>query len=259
MADTAVFKFQVDGLEETIVDFATLDDVLVQVEDGFVGVDDTATNASKALDEVGKSADDAGKDLKKAGKEGEGALEGLNVELLNSNARLESLQSLTDGVATTFAGATATFVSFAGESPRLQKLNERVGALSQTLGGVVALTNALGKENRAAITALIGNFKRAGLAVRAFASTTRGALISTGVGALVVAIGLIVANFDKVKAAVQATFSALGTAIQNAFPPIKRLVDSVKGFVSRVGGIGKPLKGHWQWLKTSSVLWVKLL
>ena len=243
MAERTVFIFEVDGVDVAIQEFSTLNEVVEGTAFGFNTLDETATDASGALNDVSDSAKEAGKDLGKAGKEGEKGLDGLNVELLNSNARLEALQSLTDGVASTFAGATATFVSFAGESPRLEKLNERVGALAQTLGGVVALTNALGKENRAAVTSLIGNFRKAGQAAKAFALTTRGALAATGIGLLVIAIGAIVVNFDKIKAAAARNAEAIENFVKKAFPLLGRVVSQVKTFAETVGGFRQAFAG----------------
>lgn len=67
----------------------------------------------------------------------------------------------------------------------------------------MAITQAL-----PAIDKGIKAFKRLSIAIKAATGATHGlkaALVSTGIGAAVVAIGLLVANFDKLKAAITGT------------------------------------------------------
>jgi len=112
-------------------------------------------------------------------------------EAFNPDAKFKALTSSLAGVAGGFAAVQGAMALFGSESEDLQKTLVKVQsamALSQGL-------QAVGES--------IDSFKQLGAVIRtqvvsAF-STLRGAIIATGVGALAVGVGLLIANFDKVK------------------------------------------------------------
>ena len=97
------------------------------------------------------------------------------------------------GMVAGFQAAKATLNLFGIE-------NEDVIKSLQKMQSLMAITQALPSIDNG-----VKAFKRLSLAIKAAAGATNGfkaALISTGIGAAVVAIGALVANFDKLKAAI---------------------------------------------------------
>lgn len=100
------------------------------------------------------------------------------------------------GIVAGFQAAQATLNLFGIE-------NEAVIKSLQKMQSLMAITQAI-----PAIDDGVKAFKRLGLAIKGATigmSSLKKALISTGIGAAVVAIGALVANFDKLKAAITGT------------------------------------------------------
>jgi len=119
-------------------------------------------------------------------------------------------------------------------------LNGLEKAKNFILTGSIAPTLA----NTAATTAQAG--ANVGLATATTASTTamklfRLALIATGIGAIVVAVGLLIANFDKVSAAVRKaynSFDKLGPAVKVAIAIMFPLIGVIYGIVKALEYFG---------------------
>jgi hypothetical protein len=116
------------------------------------------------------------------------------IDAFNPDAKFKALTASLSGVAGGFSALQGATALFGKENEDLQKTLLKVNsamALSQGL-------QAVGES--------IDSFKQLGTVIKtqvvsAF-STLRGALIATGIGALAIGIGLVAANFDKVKKAV---------------------------------------------------------
>lgn len=116
------------------------------------------------------------------------------IDAFNPDAKFKALTASLSGVAGGFSalqGATALF----------GKENEAVEKTLLKVQSAMALSQGL-----QAVGESIDSFKQLGTVIKtqvvsAF-STLRGALIATGIGALAIGIGLVAANFDKVKKAV---------------------------------------------------------
>ena len=141
-------------------------------------------------------------------------------DAFNPDAKFKALTASLSGVAGGFGAVQGAMALFGAESDNVQKTLLKVQsamALSQGL-------QAVGES--------IDSFKQLGAVIRtqvvsAF-STLRGAIIATGVGALAVALGLIIANFDKVKEAINNLFPSLGEFAN-------RLKLVVQGFTDLIG------------------------
>ncbi len=141
------------------------------------------------------------------------------VDALNPDAKFKAFSQTLQGVAGGFAGLQGAVGLFGTESAELEKQLLKVQsalALSEGLNSVLESKDAF--KNLAVV--IKGNV------VKAF-GTLRGALIATGIGAAVVAVGLLVANFDAVKKVVLNLIP--GLAKVGEF--IGKLVDQVTDFV----------------------------
>jgi hypothetical protein len=108
--------------------------------------------------------------------------------------KFAQINTVVQAVARGFQAAQGAMALFGNESEDLQKTMVKLqGAMALAEG-----LEGLGKVQQQ-FSAIAGNIK--GNVVKAF-STLRGAIIATGIGALAVALGFVVANFEKVSQAV---------------------------------------------------------
>jgi hypothetical protein len=141
------------------------------------------------------------------------------VDALNPDAKFKAFSQTLQGVAGGFAGVQGAIGLFGTESAELEKQLLKVQsalALSEGLNSVL--------ESKDAFTNLAVVIKKN--VITAF-TTLKGAIIATGIGAAVVAIGLLIANFDAVKKVVLNFIP--GLAKVGEF--IGKLVEQVTDFV----------------------------
>lgn len=167
---------------------------------------DTSAEALQAQQRVANLKDEIG-DFKQ------------RVEALNPDAKFKAFSQSLQGVAGGFAGLQGAIGLFGTESAELEKQLLKVQsalALSEGLNSVLESKDAF--KNLAVV--IKSNV------VSAF-STLRGAIIATGVGALAVGLGLLIANFDTVKKVVLNLIPGLGKVADF----IGKLVEKVTDFV----------------------------
>lgn len=164
------------------------------------------------------------------------------VDLQNETKRLADDNKMLQGALGIGTGVLAGFTAYQGmlgltgvESEELQKTMVKLQATQSALSGVIQLQTAFQKESAAmtaintigtkayAVAQTVLNFAT-GAGTKAM-KIFRIALISTGIGALVVGVGLLIANFDKVVDAVKNVrdrFNGMGegfkTVISIIFP-----------------------------------------
>jgi hypothetical protein len=154
----------------------------------------------KLRDEAGKLADaigDAGDEIRQAGSDTRGL-----------DKALRAATALT-GAFTAVQGAAALFGK---DSENLQKSLLKVQAALSVLNGLQAIQAELLRKDSIFTSALTRAKAAYSAAVAAATGATRGftaALVATGIGAAVVAVGLLVANWDKLTAAFKSSKSAL--------------------------------------------------
>jgi hypothetical protein len=156
-------------------------------------------------------------------------------DAFNPDAKFKALTSTLGGVAGGFAAVQGAVGLLGSESQSVEKailkvqsamaISQGVQAIGESvdsfrqLGAVVRSTTIFQKALTAATA--IQTFVMNGATLAA--KLLRGALISTGVGALVVGVGLLIANFDKVK-----------KVVMNLVPGLAIMGDVVMGIVNAV-------------------------
>ncbi len=147
--------------------------------------------------------------------------------LANDTRRLQGvIEGIGVGVSV-FAGVTAATALFGGENKELEKILIQVTAAQTLMNSVQAIANSLQAQSslRLAIdnglltarTAALGVLSAAQTAYTAVVGTSTGvmkafriALIATGIGAIVVLIGLLIANFESIVGFVQTAIQKFG-------------------------------------------------
>jgi hypothetical protein len=140
-------------------------------------------------------------------------------DAFNPDAKFKAFGSALQGVAGGFSALQGAQALFGSESKDLEKTLVKVQsamALSQGLNSVLEARDSF--KNLGAVVKDVGS--------KAFGSL-RSAIISTGIGALVIAVGLLIANFDKVKKVVLDLIPGLAS-VGNF---ISNIVNSVTDFV----------------------------
>lgn len=137
------------------------------------------------------------------------------VAAFNPDAKFKALAGSVQGVAGGFAAVQGALGLVGAESENVQKTLLKVQsalALSEGLNSVMAAKDAfvnLGAVIKSGVTNAFGSL--------------RSAIISTGIGALAIGVGLLIANFDKVKA-----------AVLNLFPGLSKLSSFFGGLIQSV-------------------------
>jgi hypothetical protein len=141
------------------------------------------------------------------------------IEAFNPDAKFKAFSQSIQGVAGAFAGAQGALGLFGVESENVQKQLLKVqSALAFSEGLNTVLDSVQGFKNLASVIR--------DRVITAF-TTLRGALIATGIGALAIGLGLLIANFDKVKEAVLKLIPGLSDLGDS----IGKIVDKVTDFV----------------------------
>jgi DNA repair exonuclease SbcCD ATPase subunit len=138
------------------------------------------------------------------------------IDAFSPDAKFRAFSTSIQGVAGAFAGAQGAIALFGVESENVQKQLLKVQsalALSEGINSIFGSIDAfknLGLVIKTNVTAGLASMRAS--AVSAFATmrasaiaaftTLRGALIASGIGAFVIALGLIITNFDAIKNAV---------------------------------------------------------
>ena len=148
-------------------------------------------------------------------------------DAFNPDQKFSALSKSLVGVAGGFSAVQGAIGLFGTESKELEKQLLKVQSALAFSQGLEQLGNA--KDSFVQLGGVIKD-----RVVTAF-STLKGAIIATGIGALVVALGLVIANFDKIKKVVLNLFPALGGIADF----IGNLVNKVTDFIGVTSEAGR--------------------
>tara|TARA_R110000822_G_scaffold163512_4_gene303767 strand:- start:3559 stop:5244 length:1686 start_codon:yes stop_codon:yes gene_type:complete len=177
-------------------------------------IDDS--KSAKTLSQLEKSAEQLNQELKELDPRSQDfknlakAAQGVNKEIEEINNSVEGLKfedklMAMDGASKVLAGSVATLVGGFGllgiESEKLQFLETQATNAIAFAIGIKDLSEGAGQ--------LAVAFKKAGISAKLFGAVTKKALIATGIGALVVALGTVIAYWDEIIELVQGTTKSI--------------------------------------------------
>jgi hypothetical protein len=136
------------------------------------------------------------------------------IDALNPDAKFRAFSQSLQGVAGGFAGLQGAIGLFGTESEELERQLLKVQSALALSQGLDSLLEA--RDSFKTLATLIRTN-----VVSAF-TTLRGALIATGIGALAVGVGLLIANFEKVK-----------QVVLNLFPGLAQLGTYIGGLIEK--------------------------
>ena len=137
-----------------------------------------------------------------------------------TRAKLESIQKVASGLASGYAAVQGAMALMGTENEKLEKTFVKLQAaiaLAQGIGGLKDLVEGIGSAKVA--------FKGAITGVKTFITALKGmkaALLATGIGALVVALGTIVAYWDDIKG-----FVGLGGQVRDLNVEVDKLKEEL--------------------------------
>lgn len=152
------------------------------------------------------------------------------IEAFDPDAKFKAFGQSIQGVAGAFAATQGALALVGVESAEVEKQLLKVqGALALSEGLNTVLSSIDGFKNLGLVikTNVLSAFASMKAAAISAFTTMRGALIATGVGAFAVALGLIVSNFDAIKAAVLRLVPSLG----NVGKIFSGIIEKVTDFV----------------------------
>lgn len=161
-------------------------------------------------------------DIKNNAPEAEQDLKNFNDELSNTASLSDNLGTALNGAVSGFAAAQGAMALFGDENEALNESLLKVQAALAIQSGVKGLSDAF--KDLSIGTKLAGAAQATFAFVTGAASTAmkvfRLALIGTGIGAIVIAVGALIANFDKIGPVVK-------KAINFALKPLKAIIDGI--------------------------------
>lgn len=174
---------------------------------------DTGSEAFRKLQQRAGQVKDQINDTK-------GAIKALSSDTFRLDAFAQGAQAIAGG----FASAQGALALFGSENKQVEEAIKKTQGAMALLQGVTTITNVLQKESalrlaiattaQGAYTAVVGASTGA---MKLF----RIALASTGIGALVVGLGLLISNFDDVK-----------KVVMNLLKPFDGIIAKVRDFLS---------------------------
>jgi len=186
MAETKVYSIQINGVDKAVNSIDELETGVKNLEAQLKG-EQIGTESFKRLQNEVKKAKSILKDFE------------LQVEGLDKEQRATALVDSFNGLTGAVGAVSSAFLAFGVESEAIEGAERKllgvigvVSGLRDASNGLVATQKLLGNSSLKLGDALKSSFKGGVSGAKAL----KGALIATGIGALVVAVGLLIANWE---------------------------------------------------------------
>jgi hypothetical protein len=149
------------------------------------------------------------------------------IKALSSDTfKLDAFAQGAQGIAGGFAAAQGAMALFGSENKAVEEAIKKTQGAMALLQGVTAITNILQKDSAFSLAFLGKAQKENAVATEVGTKATKGfskALAATGIGLLVVALGLLIANFEDVK-----------KVVMNLLKPFDGIIAKVRDFLSTI-------------------------
>jgi uncharacterized membrane protein len=149
------------------------------------------------------------------------------IKALSSDTfKLDAFAQGAQGIAGGFAAAQGAMALFGSENKAVEEAIKKTQGAMALLQGVTAITNILQKDSAFSLNFLGKAQKANAVATDVGTKATKGfskALIATGVGALVIALGFLIANFEDVK-----------KVVMNLMKPFDGIIAKVRDFLHTI-------------------------
>jgi hypothetical protein len=222
VAQMAALAAQAEAAEGKV---GSLSGQLNQMKPGTIGaLRQEFVDLAAELNTVAEGSAEANRILVRMG-EVKGEIKGLKdeVKALDPEKRIGAFNNFAQGVVGAFGVATVAAETFGLSSTTAEEFTKKTQGVIAVLGSLEAIRNSLDDETLKSIKStlkLADAYIFSGTAAEGASKTTKAALLATGIGIVLVLVGLLAANFDKVK--------EVGASIATKFKPV---FDAVGGFI----------------------------
>lgn len=203
------YKINIDVDSKTL---GELEDELTQINDELKQVD----RNSAAFDELAKKSQTLSREIEKTNNE----IEGFKFE--------DKIQAA-DGAIKVFAGSLSATVGTLGA---IGVESEVFGEFEKKAASAIAVGLGI-KDVSEGFSQFAVVMKKSGVAAKLFGSTTSKALIATGIGAFIVALGTVIAYWDDIVAGAKKA--------ANAFPFVGKAIDAIKETFNNLFDAARPV------------------
>jgi hypothetical protein len=229
---TKIYKIEIDGKQAN----ATVGQLKTEIQ-----------RLEEELDNVTVGSAEADAAIRKLGN-AKGALKQLEdaVDALDPKMKAAAFVDLANGVVGSFAVMTTAAETFGLSSTVAEDYRKKLDSLLVTMSGVEQISRALNSETLSVVKSTFAAAKGylgMGEAASRSSKITRAALATTGIGVLVVLIGVLYANWDKVTASVKRNKDAVVESLRVIAPPLAFIIDQVSAFADKVGGLPQLFSG----------------
>lgn len=121
------------------------------------------------------------------------------VQDISGAEQLRSIAKLGAGLVGTFTAVSGSLKMLGINSEAFDEMTAKATTLMSIMGGLNQISETFSKQNMAGLASVSKGFTTLVKTVKGASTAMKAALISTGIGALVVGVGLLIANWDKLK------------------------------------------------------------
>ena len=234
MSKTIAINLKVNGVEQSVTNLTQLEQSIADIKEELKGTD-FGSDKFKQLSGDLQKAQSKLKDFEK------------QFEGLDTAQKAESFLKVGEAIAGGFAIGQGAMAIFGSESEKLAEIQTRVqGAIAIAVGARALAEGVL----QARIAARIAQ-EKIYQAVQAVSTVVIGgttgalklfriALASTGIGLIIIALGLLIANFDKIKKAISENSQAwknFKNVLMFVAPPLFLLIKGIEFLAEKFGGL----------------------
>jgi hypothetical protein len=125
------------------------------------------------------------------------------VQKISSAEQIRAVAKLGAGMVGAFSAVSGTLTALGATGGKtMEAITAKGVQLMQIFGGLNQVAELFSTGTLKGLASLGTGFKSLTTTVRSFSTATKAALVATGIGALLVALGLVIANWDKIKSAI---------------------------------------------------------
>jgi len=138
------------------------------------------------------------------------------VQKVSGDQQLKAIVKLGQGMVGAFAAVNGAVTLLGGSSETFDKITAKAASFLAVMQGLNAISELFSATNMKGLKAVGVGFGQLVTTVKASSLAMKTALISTGVGALVVGIGLLISNWEKIKDLITGTSKKEEEANENS-------------------------------------------
>jgi hypothetical protein len=149
------------------------------------------------------------------------------VQKVSGAQQLQAIARLGQGMVGAFAGVTTAIGLLGGSTEKLDEVAKKAQGFLAIMYSLQSISRTFSKTNLAGLASIGQGFKGLVVAVKGFSTAAKAALISTGIGALVVGLGLVIANWDKIKNAITGASNVEKKAFEKSQAQGKIIIEGI--------------------------------